>query len=114
MVSKIQTSNNGLSQPHFQGFFSPQLFLKRPKIRHFWSLFISSQVNQYSIWKIYSVKSPADNVSLGPFLCHSSSLDKETEVAYDNYKSYEHIMVSRDDYRQKNVDLLRTEHTHYY
>ena len=37
-MSKIQTINNGLSQPHFQGFFSPQLFLKRPKIRHFWSL----------------------------------------------------------------------------
>ena len=30
-----------------------------------------------------------DNVSFRLFSCHSSSLDAETEAAYDNYKSYD-------------------------
>ena len=69
------------------------------------------------IKNIQNIKSPADKVSLGVFLCYSPNLDTETEAAYDNYKKLwlkiEHIMVSRDNYKQKNEDLSRTEHTHY-
>ena len=34
------------------------------------------------------LKNPADKVSFGFFVCLSSSLDTETEAAYDNYKSF--------------------------
>ena len=54
--------------------------------------------------KYIKLKSPADNISLGFFLCHSASMDGEFKAVYDKYKSYdwtEHIMVSRDDLKQK-------------
>ena len=52
------------------------------------------------------------------FLCHSSSLDAETEAAYDNYKSYywksSILWFPGMAAKRKNGDMPRTEHTYYY
>ena len=71
------------------------------------NLFISLQVNQYSMWKIYQIQKAMWTSFLWDFFSrHSFSLNTETEAAYDNYKIYdwlkiEHIVVSRDDCKQK-------------
>ena len=52
------------------------------------------------------------------FSCHSSSLDTESETAYDNYKNYDSklniLCFPGITTNRKNVNLLRTEQTHYY
>ena len=73
--------DNGLSQPHFQTFFSPQTWHS-----HSYSFFfISSQVNT-TYEKYKNIKNPAGKVSLGFFQRHSSSQDTETEADYKTVK----------------------------
>ena len=59
-----------------------------------------------------------DKVSLGLFLCFSSSLDTETEAAYDNYKRYywksSILLFPGMTTGRKNGDMPRTEHAYYY
>ena len=76
--------DNGHSQPLFSSTIA---YLRKDlaldTLRGF---FISLQVNQWSIWKRYKKKIPAGKVFWGFFLCHSSSLDTETEADYENIK----------------------------
>ena len=52
------------------------------------------------------------------FSCHASSLDSETEAAYDNYKRYDWkssiLWFPGMTTNRQNGSLPRTEYSHYY